>query len=129
MRLMALRLAEKHREPNEVVPHPKVFVMNGDGTVDTFMTDKLRDDVYVPYCLKKSECGRVRRREWGFQCSCCGNKMNWDLSHYDGNVNVKFDGPPPPKKAQPSKKVPSIKDWNARVEARKHARAIRRLGD
>jgi len=126
MQLMAQRLAERHRIPESDIVHPKVFVMNGDGTVDTFMTDKLREPHYVPYCLKQVDCGRVRRREWGFYCPCCGNKMNWDLSHYDGNALVKFDGPPPPKKV-PSKKVPPIKDWNAQVEERKQLRAQRRL--
>jgi hypothetical protein len=119
---IAARLAEKHRIPHSDVVHPKVFVPDGKGGIDEWMTAKLRsqdegEGPYVPYCLVGADCGRVRRKTWGFQCPTCGNKMNWDLSHYDGNVNVKFDGPPP---------VLSIKDWNAQVEARKAAKKARR---
>lgn len=112
IQMLAAQLAEKHREPNEIVPHPKVVIRNHDGSADTFMMDKLRDDKYVPYCFGNG-CGRTRRKPWGFQCPTCGNKMNWDLRHYDGNQGVEFDGPPP---------VLSIKDWNAQVEARKQAK-------
>lgn len=111
---LAHRLAERHRIPVSKHEHPKVFVKNGDGTVDTFMTAKLREPHYVPYCLVGADCARVRRTEYGFKCPRCGNQMNWDLSHYDGNKNVEYDNDKPP--------VLSIKAWNAQVEARKYAK-------
>lgn len=115
---MAERLARKHVIPESSIVHPKVKIMNSDGTVDEFMTAKLREPHYVPYCLKTVDCGRVRRREWGFECPTCCNKMNYDLTHFDGNQNVVYDGPAP---------VPSREVWNAQVEARKRAREDRRL--
>jgi hypothetical protein len=114
---MAARLAAKHREPNEVVPHPKVVIKMGDGSLDQHMMTKLADDKYVPYCFG-TECGRTRRKPWGFQCPTCGNKMNWDLTHYDGNLNVEYVGTPP---------IPSIKDWNAIVDQKKVAKRERKL--
>jgi len=108
---MAARLAEKHREPDEIVPHPKVLIRSGD-SIDESMMDKLSDDKYVPYCFG-TNCGRTRRKPWGFQCPTCGNKMNWNLTHYNGNLNVEFVGPPP---------VLSIKEWNQQVDARKAAK-------
>jgi hypothetical protein len=123
LQALAFRLARKHRIPESPYTHPKVVVRNADGTVDTFMTDKLRNSDgghYVPYCLVGTDCGRVRKTEWGFECPVCGNKMNWDLTHYDGNINVEFDGPPP---------VLSIKQWNEQVEAKKRAKIARRYSN
>lgn len=150
---LARRLAAKHAIPESPHKHPKVIVYNHDGTVDTFMTDKLRnsdDGHYVPYCLVGTNCGRVRKTEWGFECPACGNRMNYDLSHYDGNKNVQYDGPPPdPAVATAGMKVPGEywkfsrdpdpakvaqhrlahadrEAWNAQVEAKKKAKAQRR---
>lgn len=116
-RLLAAQCAERHRIPVTDIVHPKVFAVSHNGEVDEFMTAKLREPHYVPYCLKRTDCGRVRRTDYGFKCPTCGNQMNYDLSHYDGNVNVRYDGPPP---------VPDIKTWNANVEARRRAKAERR---
>lgn len=115
---MAARLAERHRIPETDIVHPKVFVPDHKGGVNEFMTAKLREPHYVPYCLIGRDCARVRRTEWGFQCPYCGNKMNFDLSHYDGNANVKYDGPAP---------VLTPKQWNEQVTAKKQARAQRRV--
>jgi len=103
----------RHRIPESPHKHPKVIVYSHDGTIDTFMTDKLRNSDnghYVPYCLVGADCGRVRKTEWGFECPTCGNKMNYDLSHYDGNQNVTYEGPAP---------ILSIEAWNQQVAARK----------
>lgn len=116
IQMMANRLAERHREPNEVVPHPKVVIRNGDGTLDQFMMDKLADHKYVPYCFGTT-CGRTRRKLWGFQCPTCGNKMNYDLTHFDGNLNVEYVDPPP---------VLSRSAWNEQVEARKRLKTERK---
>lgn len=115
--MLARQLAERHRIPETSIVHPEVLVHNRDGTVDTFMTAKLREPHYVPYCLNLLECGRLRRTEWGFKCPTCGNKANYDLTKYDGNQNVKYVGAPP---------VLSIKEWNAQVVARKHAKSLQK---
>lgn len=89
-KMMAERLAARHRIPKAEFQHPAVVVQGDD-----FMTEKLQDPDYVPYCLVQSECGRVRRTAYGFECPNCGNKMNYDLTHYDGNKSVKYAGEPP----------------------------------
>jgi hypothetical protein len=108
---MAAQLAERHRIPDSPYVHPKVLVMNRDGTVDTFMTGKLREPHYVPYCMKTSDCMRVRRTEWGFQCPSCGNKMNYDLRHFNGNEGVVYDNDGPP--------ALTLAQWNTQVAMRK----------
>lgn len=144
---LAAECAARHRIPKSTVTHPAVIVPG-----DEFMTEKLRDPDYVPYCLVKSECGRVRRTVFGFECPTCGNRMNYDLTHYDGNKNVQYTGeapapesalagfPPVPGEfwkfgARPVKGEPLMryrakhaerKAWNDAVEARKADRALRR---
>lgn len=115
---MAHQLAERHRIPESPHIHPRVFVPDRDGGVDEFMTAKLREPHYVPYCLVGIDCARTRRYPWGFECPRCGNRMNWDLTHYNGNINVKYDGPPP---------VLGIKEWNEALAAKKQAKAQNRL--
>lgn len=150
LQAMAAQLAAKHREPNIVVPHPKVVIKNYDGTHDTFMMEKLSDDKYVPYCFG-TNCGRTRRTEYGFKCPTCGNQMNYDLTHYDGNVNVEYVGPKPdPIAATQGMPVPgeywkfgknpdrlklaeyrlkhaNRESWNAQVEAKKAAKQKRKV--
>lgn len=112
--MLAARLAARHVIPKSTVTHPAGVIVQGDA----FMTDKLRDPDYVPYCLVGRDCARVRRTEFGFECPYCGNKMNFDLTHYNGNVDVQFeDG---------HRILPSIEDWNLAVDARKAARMARR---
>ena len=83
------RLAARHYVSSAPVEHPKgVIVPN-----DPFMTQKLREPGYAPYCLQHDACGRVQRTEFGFQCPCCGNRMNYDLTHYNGNVDVQYEHP------------------------------------
>jgi hypothetical protein len=90
---LAAQLAERHRIPKSTVSHPEVVFPGDDG----FMAMKMKEDPdYVPYCLVKSECGRVRRTPYGFQCPTCGNQMNYDLTHYDGNKKVQYVGDPAP---------------------------------
>lgn len=120
---MATQLAEKHREPNEVVVHPKVYMRNGDGTVDIFMMDKVSDNKYVPYCLSGG-CGRMRRREYGFYCPTCCKKTNWDLTRFNNNKDVEYvNGPPSPKPVVPL----TIQEWNKRVTDKKYQRDLRRV--
>jgi hypothetical protein len=82
--------AARHYIPSSTVAHPTGVIIPDDA----FMTMKLRDPSYVPYCIKRAACGRVRRTEFGFECPCCGNRMNFDLTHYDGNANVQYEQAP-----------------------------------
>lgn len=82
-----LMAARHHPTPGTNVTHPKGVIVPGDA----FMTAKLRDTSYVPYCVKRTSCGRVRRTEFGFECPSCGNRMNYDLTHYNGNVDVQYE--------------------------------------
>lgn len=108
---LARECAARHRIPKAEFTHPAVIVPG-----DEFMTNKLRDPDYVPYCFG-THCGRTRRTEYGFKCPTCGNKMNYDLTHYNGNANVQYVGAAP---------VPTKEQWNAAVEARKAARKGKR---
>lgn len=104
--------AARHHIPRATVTHPAgVIVPN-----DAFMTDKLRDPDYVPYCMG-IDCGRTRRVVDGFRCPTCGNKMNFDLTHFNGNIDVQYEGAAP---------VLTIQQWNDRVDARKAARAAKK---
>lgn len=94
MQMLAAQLAARHAIPKATVSHPAVIVPG-----DEFMTEKLADPNYVPYCLVKPECGRVRRRVYGFECPTCGNQMNYDLTHYDGNKTVQYTGEAPAPEA------------------------------
>lgn len=86
---LAEQLAAKHRIPKSGIVHPKVVIPG-----DEFMAAKLQEPDYVPYCFG-ADCGRTRRTVYGFRCPTCGNQTNYDLTHYDGNKNVQYDGPPP----------------------------------
>lgn len=99
--------AARHRTPESTVEHP-VGVIVPD---DPFMTEKLKEKNYVPYCMGTG-CGRTRRTEFGFQCPTCGNKMNYDLTHYNGNIEVQYEGKPL-----------SIAAWNAEVNRKKAQKA------
>lgn len=90
LRAMSGNLAARHAIPAATVAHPTGVVVPDDA----FMTMKLRDPSYVPYCVKHSACGRVRRTDFGFQCPTCGNRMNYDLTHFNGNVNVQYEQAP-----------------------------------
>jgi hypothetical protein len=119
---MAARLAEKHKIPVTDIRHPWVKLIQPDGTEDTWMQDKLRysdDGNYVPYCLRGTGCGRLHKTEYGFKCPTCGNKANYDLTRYNGNLNVVYEPGHEPKL--------TIQQWNEQVEARKKARHERRL--
>lgn len=85
MQLFALECIKRNEIPKATVAHPEGVIVPGD----EFMTGKLKDPDYVPYCFG-THCGRVRRVEDGFLCPTCGNKMNYDLTHFDGNVNVQY---------------------------------------
>jgi hypothetical protein len=83
---LAEQLAAKHRIPPTDVNHPRL-------KDDPMQPQKDADPNYVPYCFGTG-CGRTRRTRYGFQCPTCGNKMNYDLTHYDGNKNVQYAGEP-----------------------------------
>lgn len=142
---LAELLAAKHRIPKAEHVHPAVIVPG-----DEFMTEKLKDPDYVPYCLHDG-CGRTRRTAYGFKCPDCGNKMNYDLRHYDGNKGVQYVGEAPPLEVATSglppapmewvdqlRDVPSVqlaerrlqhaerKAWNDQVEAKKLAKKGRK---
>jgi hypothetical protein len=91
MQFLADALAQLHAIPKATVTHPKGVIVPRAGGADDFMTDKLKDPDYVPYCLVKADCSRVRRVADGFLCPACGNKMNWDLTHFNGNVDVQYE--------------------------------------
>jgi hypothetical protein len=107
-RAFAADCAERHRIPKATVTHPPIIVPG-----DPFMTEKLRDPDYVPYCGPCVPMQRLRRVADGFECPTCGNKMNYDLTHFNGNVNVQYEGAAP---------TLSIKQWNDRVDAIKAAK-------
>ena len=83
----ATTLTTRHRFSSVSVTHPQGVVVPGDA----FMTGKLREPGYAPYCLKRTKCGRVQRTDFGFECPSCGNRMNYDLTHYNGNVDVQYE--------------------------------------
>jgi len=83
--LLAAQCAERHRIPKATVAHPAVIVPD-----DPFMTEKLRDPDYVPYCSPCVPMQRLRRVADGFQCPTCGNKTNYDLTRFNGNVGVQY---------------------------------------
>lgn len=79
--------AARHRTPKATVTHPKGVIVPGD----PFMTDKIKDPDYVPYCMRCTLAYRVRRVADGFQCPNCGNKSNFDLTKFNGNINVQYE--------------------------------------
>lgn len=85
-RELAAQCAERHRTPKSTVTHPAGVIVPGDD----FMTMKLRDPDYVPYCGPCVPMQRVRRVADGFECPTCGNKSNFDLTKFNGNVDVKY---------------------------------------
>lgn len=84
---LAEECAARHRTPKATVTHPKGVIVPGD----EFMTEKLRDPDYVPYCGPCVPMQRVRRVADGFQCPTCGNKSNFDLTRFNGNINVQYE--------------------------------------
>lgn len=107
---LAAECAARHRIMKATVRHPAGVIVQGD----PFMTKKLRDPDYVPYCGPCTPMQRLRRVTNGFECPACGNKSNFDLTPYNSNINVQYEGAPP---------ALSIEQWNAGVDARKAARA------
>jgi predicted RNA-binding Zn-ribbon protein involved in translation (DUF1610 family) len=119
-RLFAAQAAERHRIPKATATHPAVIVPG-----DEFMTEKLREPDYVPYCGPCMPMQRVRRTAYGFQCPICGTKMNYNLTHYDGNKGVIYTNG---TTVAAEYRSLSITEWNAQVEARKAARRARKDG-
>jgi hypothetical protein len=107
--MLAEECAARHRTPKATVTHPKgVIVPN-----NVLMTENIRDPDYVPYCGPCTLMQRVRRVEDGFKCPTCGNKSNWDLTKFNGNVDVQFD----PELVDPV----WLAQWQIKVEAiRRH---------
>lgn len=87
MQILAAQLAARHHIPKSTVIHPKGVICVGN----PFMTEKLKDPDYVPYCAHCSLCYRLRRTEFGFECPSCHNKANFDLTKYNGNINVQYE--------------------------------------
>lgn len=83
--MLAAQMAERHRIPEATVTHPAVIVPN-----NPFMTEKLQDKNYVPYCARCTLCYRLRRTEFGFECPNCHTQANFDLTPYNGNVGVQY---------------------------------------
>jgi hypothetical protein len=106
---LAAQLAAKHIIPETDIVHPEVVM-------DSFMMEKMKEPNYVPYCLVEVTCGRVRRTRYGFWCPSCGNKMNYDMTHYDGNKNVQYIGEPAkPADAAAGLPAPFREPWGART--------------
>jgi hypothetical protein len=112
--MLARELAARHEIPKSTVAHPPGVIVPDDA----FMTEKLRDPDYVPYCMRCSPMQRLRRVVDGFECPTCGNKANWDLTTFNNNVDVQFDpmylptaslDNIPPSKLDPSK---AHLDWS-----------------
>jgi hypothetical protein len=85
---LAEQLAARHRIPKTDINHPRL-------KDDPMQKQKDDDPNYVPYCFG-ADCGRTRRTIYGFKCPTCGNQMNYDLTHYDGNKHVQYAGEAPP---------------------------------
>jgi len=85
--MLALQLAARHQIPKATVEHPAGVIVPGD----PFMTMKLRDPDYVPYCSPCTLMQRLRRVADGFECPACGNKANFDLTKFNGNKDVQYD--------------------------------------
>lgn len=100
----AEQAAARYRIPKSTVTHPAGVIVPGD----PFMTEKLQDPDYVPYCGPCVPMQRVRRTEYGFRCPSCGNKSNYDLTRYNGNVAVQYEDQPLSRAA-----------WNAEVDRKK----------
>jgi len=88
--LLAAQCAERHRIPKALVEHPKGVIVPGD----PFMTMKLKDPDYVPYCGPCVPMQRLRRVADGFECPTCKNKANYDLTPFNGNVGVQYEEQP-----------------------------------
>lgn len=141
-RMFAEQAAARHRIPKAQFKHPAVTIPG-----DEFMTEKLRDPDYVPYCGPCVPVQRVRRTAYGFECPSCGIKANYDLTRYDGNKRVQYVGeapavedalagfppvpgefwkfgrrPDPAELAQYRAAHAERKEWNDKVEARKAAK-------
>jgi hypothetical protein len=87
IQLLAEQLGARHRTPVSTVDHPKGVIVPGN----PFMTDKLKDRDYVPYCSKCTLCYRLRRTSFGFECPNCHNKANFDLTPFNDNINVQYE--------------------------------------
>lgn len=107
--LMAEQAAVRHHIPKSTVTHPTGVIVPGD----EFMTEKLKDPDYVPYCSSCMPVQRLRRTEYGFRCPGCGKRANYDLTAYNGNVAVQYEGQPL-----------SIAAWNAQVERKKAKKKV-----
>jgi hypothetical protein len=101
---MALECAARHHSPPSTVKHPAGVIVPDN----PFMTEKIQDPDYVPYCGHCSLMQRIRRTEYGFRCPGCGDKSNFDLTKFNGNVAVSYVGQPL-----------SIGAWNAEVDRKK----------
>src|SRR5437764_7633295 len=82
-RILVAQMIARHHIPKSTVTHPKGVIVQGD----EFMTGKLRDPDYVPYCGPCDPMQRLRRVPAGFACPACGNLSNWDLTKFNDNVD------------------------------------------
>lgn len=103
--------AARHRIPKATVTHPKGVIVPGN----PFMTEKLQDPDYVPYCSPCTPMQRLRRTTYGFYCPSCGTKANYDLTRYNGNVAVQYEGVPL-----------SVAAWNAEVDRKKAMKTMKK---
>lgn len=79
-------LSERHKIPETNIVHPKGVIVPGD----ELLTKKIADGVYTPYCGKCLPMRRLFRIEDGFECRTCKVKLNYDLTLFNGNVDVKY---------------------------------------
>jgi hypothetical protein len=85
--LLIAQLAGRHTSPKSTVDHPKGVIVPGDA----FMTEKIKDPDYTPYCMRCTVCYRLHRTVTGFECPNCGTKSNFDLTTFNGNINVQYE--------------------------------------
>ncbi len=104
---LAEEAAARHHTPKSTVTHPEGVIVPSCA----FMTEKLKDPDYVPYCSPCDPMQRLRRTEYGFRCPGCGKTSNFDLTPFNNNISVQYEGKPL-----------SIGAWNAEVDRKKAAK-------
>lgn len=85
--MLAEQCAARHRTPKATVTHPAGVIVPDD----FLLTENIKDPDYVPYCGPCMPMQRMRRNEKGFHCPTCHNRTNWDLTKFNGNLDVQFD--------------------------------------
>lgn len=84
VKMLIADLLARHVSPT---PSQEVLDAIPDNVVvpdDSFLTEKIQDPTYTPYCLRTIRCGRLHRTVYGFTCPNCKAKLNHNLTPYKG---------------------------------------------